>query len=328
LIWLQFVLSAAALVFAANKLAEYADIIAIRTRLGGMFIGTLLLAGATSLPELLTIISSLGQQSPDMAAGNLFGSCMFNMLLLGILDMAYRQTRILRRVVLRHALTASLATLLQGLAAFFILARLEVRLGWVGADSLVLVAAYVAGVRILQRENPRAQETEALPGASELPPLWRAFGGFGLTSAILLVATPLLVRSALGIAAATGLGAGFIGTALVGMVTSLPEMMTMFAAARLGAYDLAVGNLFGSNLFNMFGLGLTDFIYTRGRFLGEINPAFALAGLLGMLLTVVGLVNNLTRSERRLLLLEVDAIVIVTGYFLGLYLLYSRGLVG
>ena len=60
MVWLQFLLSAAAIVAAAVKLAEYGDVIAVRTRLGGMFIGTLLLAGATSLPELLAAVNRLG----------------------------------------------------------------------------------------------------------------------------------------------------------------------------------------------------------------------------------------------------------------------------
>jgi len=88
--WINFVLSAAAIVVAAIYLAKFGDVIAIRTRLGGMFIGILLLAGATSLPELLTSIVSIKQGTPNIAAGNLFGSNAFNMLILAILDMIHR----------------------------------------------------------------------------------------------------------------------------------------------------------------------------------------------------------------------------------------------
>ena len=86
MIWFQFIFSACIIVLAAIKLAEYGDSIALRTNLGGMFIGTLLLAGATSLPELLTSINAITQAVPDLAAGNLFGSVMLNMFLLAILD--------------------------------------------------------------------------------------------------------------------------------------------------------------------------------------------------------------------------------------------------
>jgi cation:H+ antiporter len=77
MVWITFILTSTAIVFAAYQLAKYGDVIAVRTRLGGMFIGLLLLAGATSLPELLTSISSLQQNSPNLAAGNLKGQQWF-----------------------------------------------------------------------------------------------------------------------------------------------------------------------------------------------------------------------------------------------------------
>jgi cation:H+ antiporter len=118
MIWLQFLASAAVVVLAAIKLAEYSDVIAVRTRLSGMFIGTLLLAGATSLPELLSATNALAIGAPNLAAGGLLGSNMFNMFMLAILDILGRNARVLRRVAMRHALTASLATLLIGLVVF------------------------------------------------------------------------------------------------------------------------------------------------------------------------------------------------------------------
>jgi cation:H+ antiporter len=109
-------------------------------------------------------------------------------------------------------------------------------------------------------------------------------------------------------------------------VTSLPELVTTIAAIRLGAYDLAVGNLFGSNLFNMFTLGVSDIFFTSGRFLGAIDPNLALAGLLGLLLTSLGLIGNLARVERRLIFVELDAFLIIVGYLAGMVFLYLRGI--
>ncbi|NPV09756.1 MAG: sodium:calcium antiporter [Anaerolineae bacterium] len=328
MIWLQFTVSTALLVIAANKLAEYADVISIRTRLGGVFIGTLLMAGATSLPEFLTIINSLGHEAPNLAAGNIFGSCMFNMLLLAILDMSHWRVRVLRRVALRHALTAGLAILLIGLATFFILADLELRLAWVGLDSILIMVVYFAGMRLLQKENPPLPEPEEIPQGEEMMSLRSALVGFSGSALALIFITPVLVGSAVEIAEVTGLGTGFVGTTLVGMATSFPELVTMLAAARLGAFDLAVGNLFGSNLFNVFILGATDLFFLEGRFLGAIDPIFAVAGLLGLLLTTLGLINNLARSERRILFVETDALLLIVMYFAGLYFLYVRGIAG
>lgn len=327
MVWLIFLGSSAVIVLAAMQLAKYGDAIAERTKLGGMFVGTLLMAGATSLPELLTGINSLSQGVPNLAAGNLLGSNMFNMFVLAVLDVLFRQARVLRRVAMRHALTASLATLLIGMAAFFLLADVDLRIGWVGLDSLLLLVTYVVGARLIQSGNPGTGD-EATPEAEleGVPSLRHALIGFCVAAGVLVAVTPQLVRSSAAIAELTGLGTGFVGTTLVAMVTSLPELATTIEAVRIGAFDLAIGNLFGSNAFNVVALGLTDFFYLPGRFLGAIDPTFALVALLGLILTSLGLIGNLARVERRLLFIEIDAAIIFLVYLGGMWFLYVRGI--
>jgi cation:H+ antiporter len=326
MVWFTFVAAAAVIVLAAMQLARFGDAIAIRTRLGGMFVGALLLAGATSLPEVLTTISSFREGVPDLAAGNLLGSNMFNMLVLALLDMLYRQARLLRRVAMRHALTASIAVLLIGAAAFFILADIDVKIGWVGIDAILLMTIYLVGVRLLQSGGPPPEPGEPDPVPEGTPRLAVSLIGFAVAAGVLVVATPFLVRASADIAEITGLGAGFVGTILVAMVTSLPELVTTIAAVRIGAYDLAVGNLFGSNAFNIFALGLADVFFLPGRFLGVVDPAFALVALLGLLLTTMALIGNLIRVGRRVLFIEIDALAIIVVYFAGMAFLYLRGI--
>lgn len=325
MVWVQFILSSALVVFAAIKLAEYGDVIAVRTGLSGMFVGTLLMAGATSLPELLAALNALAIAAPNLAAGSMFGSNMFNMLMLAVLDLVGQQARVLRAVAMRHALTAGLAILLIGLVVFFILADLEGGIAWIGYDSLVIVLVYVAGVRLIQNQGGPPQ-VETIVEEAGVPSLKRALLGFGLATAALVVVTPFLVRSADEIGTITGLSAGFVGATLLAIVTSLPELVATIAALRIGAFDLAVGNLFGSNLFNMFALGLTDVLYFQGRFIAEIDPNFAIIGLIGLVLTCLGLIGNIARVERRLLFLEIDALLIMVVYFLGMWFLYVRGI--
>ena len=325
MVWLLFIISSAVVVIAAIKLAQYGDVIAVRTKLSGMFIGTLLMAGATSLPELLAAVNALSIGAPNLAAGGLFGSSMFNMFMLGVLDLFNQKTRILRRVAMNHALTASLANMLMGLAVFFLLANVDLKLGWVGLDSLLIMIAYVAGVRLLQQQGGAPPDAPEIDN-EKVPSLKRALFGFALATLVLVIVTPYLVESANEIAEITGLSAGFIGATLLAITTSLPELVATIAAVQIGAYDLAIGNLFGSNLFNMFVLGLTDVFYLDGRFLGAIDPTFALVALLGLLLTTLGLIGNIARVERRLLFVEIDALLILIGYFLGMWFLYSNGI--
>jgi cation:H+ antiporter len=328
MVWIVFLVCSALIVFAATQLAKYADIIAVRTRLGGMFIGVLLLAGATSLPEVLTTISSLVQGVPNLAAGSLLGSNLFNMFLLALLDLMHRKDRILRKAAMKHALTGSLTIFLIGLVVFFILADIPVRIGWVGLDGIAIILAYVIGVWLIQTSQPRRSlgASEDIPVPQGAPSLHRGLIGFGIAALGLTVVTPLMVQSAAEIAEITGLGTTFVGTTLVALVTSLPVFVTTVAAVRLGADDMAIGNLFGSNMFNMFAIGLTDAFYLQGRFLGVIDPAFLLVGMLGLLMTGLGLIGNLARLERRVFYIEVDALALILLFFAGLWLLFTRGI--
>jgi cation:H+ antiporter len=218
---------------------------------------------------------------------------------------------------------------MMGLVVFFILANLPWQIGWVGVDSLIILLVYIGGIRLIQLQGGQsgtsieASEKGAPDHVKSLP---RALFGFGAATVVLMVVVPYLVSSSATIAEITGLGTGFIGMVLVAFVTSLPELVAAMAAIRLGAFDLAVGNLFGSNVFNMFALALVDVFYTQGRFLAGIDPAFSLAGLLGLLLTSLGLIGNLARLERRFLFVELDALLLIVVYLAGLYLLYARGI--
>jgi cation:H+ antiporter len=325
MVWINFIFSATTIVVAAIFLAKYGDVIAARTRLGGMFIGILLLAGATSLPELLTSIVSVSQHSPNIAAGNLFGSNAFNMLMLAILDLTHHNQRILRSVAKRHALTGSLATLLIGLVLFFLVANIDIKLGWLGLDALLIMAAYIVSVRLIASDTK--VEHKSMPEVPEgTPGLWIGLVGFLAAAGVLILITPTMVSSSTEIAAITGLGTTFIGTTLVALVTSLPEIVTTIAAIRIGANDMAVGNLFGSNMFNMFALGFTDLFHSGGRFLAAIDPSFILVATFGLLMTIVGLVGNLAKLERRLFKVELDSLVLFILYLSGMYLLFQRGM--
>ncbi|MBP8857243.1 MAG: sodium:calcium antiporter [Anaerolineaceae bacterium] len=327
MVWIEFVVSALLIVYVAIKLAEYGDALAARTGLGGLFVGTLLIAGTTSLPEVLTSISSLQLGEPNLAAGNLFGSNMFNMFLLAVVDMVNHRKRILRGAAMKHALTGSLTILLISFAVFFILADIDLSLGWVGLDSIALMLLYVLAVRLIYHQTPQPGPGHAAPPIPDsVPKLGVAIFGFALAAAGLIFITPWMVRTSNDIATITGLGTTFIGTTLVALVTSLPELVTTITAIRLGAADMAVGNLFGSNMFNMFALGLTDVFFTQGRFLSVVDPAFLVIASLGLIMTGMALIGNLARLERRVLFIELDALALVLVYFGGIWLLYTRGI--
>jgi cation:H+ antiporter len=134
-----------------------------------------------------------------------------------------------------------------------------------------------------------------------------------------------MVQSANEIAVVTGLGSTFIGTTLVALTTSLPEAVTTLAAIKIGANDMAIGNLFGSNMFNMFVIGLNDAFFTQGRFLTTIDPSLLLVGAIGILMTGMGLIGNLAKLEKRIWFIEIDALALILLFFGSLWLLYMKG---
>jgi cation:H+ antiporter len=324
--WLAFAASAAVMVVAAIRMVQSADVISVRTGLGGFFIGTILVAMATSLPEIITSVSAVFQDLPNLAAGDPFGSSMFNMFLLAIADFLVPHQRILRRVGTTHALTAALATYLTALAVLFVLVQSPLGIGWVGLDSLFLIGFYVGGVWLIQQRSGHVTPPVEVPEEIPIPSMRRASVEFLLGAVVMMVASRYLVSSAAEIAAVTGLGTGFVGTTLFAFVTSLPELVSMYAAIQLNAFDMAVGNLFGSNAFNMVALGITDLFYVDGHLFSAIDTNFAIAGLIALILINMALLGNLARVERRLLFIEIDAALIVAIFLAGLAILYQRGI--
>lgn len=332
--WGIFALSAATIVIAGTKLSQYGDRIAELTGLGRLWIGVLLMAAATSLPEVFTTMSASLMKAPDLAAGDLFGAGMTNMLTLGLIDLLHRGKRVWQQAAFEHTLVASLAMVLTGLAAFFVLLRADVEHAGVGVGSLLLLIMYVLGMRIVFRQEDvkrrqREHETviEAVALSTDGPigrraALRRASAGFAVAALALLISAPLLAGSAREIAERTGVSATFIGTSLVAMTTSMPELVTSLAAVRLGAFDLAVGNLFGSNAFNMAAFFFADVAFREGPLLSTVDPAHVLTALWSILLMNVGLMGIMYRVEKRYLLIEPDSIVMIVGYFLGLWLLF------
>jgi cation:H+ antiporter len=332
--WLLFLVNAVAIVLAGAYLSRYGDQIAELSGLGRLWIGVVLMAAATSLPEIFTTMSAGWIDAPDLAAGNLFGAGLSNMLTLALIDLLYRQKRVWRQAALEHTLTAALAMVLTGLAAFFVMLRIEVVHLGVGLESLVLPVLYLLGMRVVLRQEDmarrqRAQATlaEELAGAHgggvpRREELRRAVIGFAIAAGVLLVAAPVLTQSAEQIAEETGVSSTFIGTSLVAITTSLPELVVSITAVRMGAFDLAVGNLFGSNAFNMAAFFFADLAYRQGSLLSTVSTTHALTGLWAIIMMNIGLMGIIYRAEKRFMLIEPDSLLMLVAYVLGLWLLF------
>lgn len=329
---LLFLASAAVVVLAGTVLSRQGDAIAERTGIGRVWIGSILLAGATSLPELATDVSAVRLEAADLAAGDLFGSSMANMLILAVIELVAPRRQVFRKVTLDHALAACLALVVT--ASALVLVVLRPSGAWLGVvpPSTPLLVTYALGTRAIYRHVSRAGAGVVIPAtvtgrASAAPSMRVALAWFAAAALAILLAAPVFARSAKEIAALTGLGDSLVGAWLVGLSTSLPELVTSLAAIRMGALDLAVGNLFGSNGFNMAIFLALDLASPGGSVFASLSPVHVVTGLFGVLLTSLGLAAIVYRAERRFAMVEPDALIIVVAYVVGMGIigLYATG---
>jgi cation:H+ antiporter len=314
-----FAVAAAAIVAAGIHLARAGDEIAERAGLSRLLVGMLLVAAATSLPELVVDVSAALRDAPDLAVGDLFGSTMANMAILAVVDLLGRQ-RVWISVEVGHARVAAVAIALTALATLGILTPPGAAVLGVGLDTTFIAVAYVATIAWIRRSpEGRFGRSEPLPaptgwagqGRGRLRP---AVTRFALAAIAILIAGPFLARSGDEIAEASGLGPTFIGTALLAVTTSLPELVSSIAAVRIGADDLAVGNLFGSSAFNMAALVVVDAAYRPGPLLSAVDPSQVVAGTSAILLMALALAAIVHGTETRARRLEPDALLLLAGY--------------
>jgi len=320
-----FLLSAAVLVRAGSSLAGYADQIAERMRMSRLFVGTLMLAFATSLPEVVAEVTAAQAGAPDLAVGDLFGSSMANMAILAVIDLLYRG-RVWPSVELGHARVAAVAIALTAIVALSILMPSRPEIAGIGLTPIAVIILYVLAVAWFRRMPLLARpglDDRRIPlqkptGWSEkaaqfsLGKLWFRFG---LAVAFIFVSAPIVTLSVKVIADQTGIAQTFLGALALGITTSLPELVASIASVRIGAYDMAVGNLFGSNVGNMSILVFADIAYSDGPILSAVSPTHVMTGLGAILLMAIAVAAIVGESEQtRVRKLEPDAIVLLLAY--------------
>src|SRR5688500_16860143 len=150
MIWLEFLVTALVIVLAGVRLARYGDVLGEKTGLGRSWIGVVLLAATTSLPELFTGIGATALAAlPDIAVGDVLGSCLFNLLILSLMD-AVQPEPISARAHQGHALSIGFGLLLLGIAGLGLIAASQMpALGWVGLYSPVLITLYFVAMRVI-----------------------------------------------------------------------------------------------------------------------------------------------------------------------------------
>ena len=299
--WAGFIGCALVIAVAGTWLTQSADAIAERTRLSRSGAGLFLLATATSLPELVTGVSAVTiVNAPNIAMGDALGSCIFNLLLLALLDWLSREDPLYTRVEQGHILTAALGVVMIGAVGLLLLVgrgALDLRLLHFSVATPLLILIYAISLRAISRRVlAQFLVADTSPPAAALRPL---LVRYILAATAVIIAGSVLPFVGLRIAETMGWHTSFVGTIFIAAATSLPEIVVTIVALRLRAPDMAVANLLGSNLFDMLVLAIDDLAYLRGSLFAAASPSHAVSAFAAAIMSGIVIVAVLDRPTYR-----------------------------
>jgi len=334
----ELTLAGAIVIVSGARFARLADVLSDRLNIGGGWIGLILMATVTSLPELVSGGTATALGNVDLALGGLFGSCSFNITLIFLLNALSGGGSVLRNVSPSHTLSTAFGIGLISLAiiGLVLVEKFSGHSVMTGCIELVwaiaILVTYLGCMRLLYRFEKRDALVESHERREPVQPA--LYTAVGMLALVIVVASWWLARigdvlsvheiEALG----RPLGATFVGACFLALATSLPEVTTSIAAVRIGNLDLALGNLFGSNMFNIAvipALKVVSLAQGHWLLMPPDTVRFTqnlITGVLAIILTTIAIGGLTYKSNRRMMRrFGFDAILIIVTYLGGMYLL-------
>lgn len=320
--WIKFIICVAVIIVSGIQVSRYGDMIAEKSGLGGTWIGVLLLASMTSLPELFTGISSVTLVNvPNLAVGTILGSNIFNLTIIAIMDLFSRNGAVLKTAKSNHSITAGFGVILltfTGLALVLDHQTNLLTLFWINIISPLILIIYFIGLRIIFKLET---QTVAVIEDEDLKYRYisksRIYQIFALHAVIIIAVSIWLPFIGDEIATLTGWGNTFFGTVFIALATSLPEMVISLGALRIGAVDMAIGGVLGSNMFNLSILAVEDFFYTHNPIYKDVEITHLLPLFSAILMSVIIMCSLFYRPK----LHSIGRFNWITVLFMGLFLM-------
>lgn len=323
-----FIIAASIILVSGARVTKYGDIMAGMLGWSKMFMGLLLIASVTSLPELMTGISSIVfVDAPNLAVGDIVGSCAFNILIISIMDLFYDNKKPLTSVAqIGHVIAAAFGIIMLCLVALgIVMPDVFGNIAWIGGFSFVFLALYLLAIRVVflyEKKRPRSISTEEEQHSHSLT-LRQVVFKYVTNAVFVMLAALLLPYFGEHIAESSGISQSFFGTVFIAFSTSLPEIVVSIAAIRMGTIDLAIGNIFGSNIFNIGILALDDILYTKGPIFLFTNPNHIIPVLGTIIITAIGIIGIVFKEEKKWKL-ALDSAAIVIVFIVMIVLLYLK----
>lgn len=330
MVFVYFFLAAAVTVYTAIKLSQFADVIDNKTEIGGALTGTLLLAGATSLPEVTTSISAVIIGNPDIAVGNLLGSNLFNLFILSSLDLYFRRKQLYSLSSRKHIYTAGLGLFLTTMVLLAFLLKIDYTIIGIGVDALLISIAYGVGMMFISKlHSPQTDETSGIIDTStkeatekSSTTVKQSIVGFTIAALVIMGAGTVLSIMGDKIALVTGLGSSFVGSFLIAATTSLPEAVSVVTALRLKNVNMAIGSILGSNMFNMLILAGSDIFYQEGSILVGVSSSHLITTIGITILSLILIFALVRKQSKTVWRYIVPSFLIIVGYMITSYWIF------
>jgi len=336
MVFLHFILGAVIIFIAGFRLTKYAEILAEKWGMTHHVMGFILLSLITALPELCASSTAAYINSPDLALGNLFGSNAFNIFIIVILDFINKGNPIIFQVDRTLLYTARLGIILISIAIlgialsnstspFYIPVFNQLKFRQISLINLILLTVYIWGAKKLfdfSQKNP-----EEKPAPTNKKPVINILPKFIISAVIIIAAGIYLSNIADQISQlsfrGTVLGGTLIGTFLLAIATSLPELAVTTSAVKKGLFSMALGNILGSNLVNMQTIFWADLFYRSGEIFSAASLLNVFTGVLVIILISIVSLGIIKPVYKKIIKINVFTLIIMIMYIGGFYLIFK-----
>ena len=282
MVYLAYFILAALVVWFSIQLSYYVDLLDKTTKISGALLGGVMLAAVTSLPELFTSLSAVAfVKQPDMVMGNILGSNLFNVAVLGLLILMFFKKFKSSFINKSHLHTVFFVVGIYVMIVIPALTNQPVHILGISLFSILIILFYIFAIRNMAADGEKDKESAVQSRLTTKQILLR----FSLLSIGLIVSSIFITIVTNMIEEKLHIGVTLAGALFLGIATSLPEVVSSFSLVRLGNYNAAVGNIIGSNLFNFCIIALCDVFY-QGQSLYMANKQTYLLLFFGLFSTI------------------------------------------
>ncbi len=321
IVWGKFVLLLILVYIFGTRATRSADVIAEKKGLARAFMGVVFISMITSFPELFTGISAGAiVKSPDIAIGQIVGSCIFNLVIIAVVELVFRKNKMYQLTGKLNILPLGFSLIIITTLTLLLSIHFKFNLFHVGLSSMIIFFLYLVFMNIIFKERKAEQGEEERYKDKSLAKEVAYF----IVSAVVIIAVgfylPVVGKELAQIMNWTD---SFVGVIFLALVTSFPELVVSFATAKMGAIDMLVGNIAGSNLFNIAIIFIIDLVYVKGNVLLEASSDHISVGLIAILMNFVVFFAVVRKSSYRVFnLISINAILLIALYIINLLVIY------